>query len=463
MSLPTKRIRRADAKSMTELEQNNVRGLINEITEFIGLHYEIINCHMVDYFIDSAYEKAVSQELREEITGLGYSETIKVLMNVSKEKSTPLLSNFVKSCERLYLHNLNDVCINRDVLKGKLSAHGYKEVEGTNLKIFVSPKKSHEVRILSGLCASLNSLARSSHLIDIGDGKGYLSSVLALQYKFSVLGIEASQKKTKGAIDRLEKLTKNWKEARGTNNGLYKQVTQYVNLDTDLTELVNETFECHPSSLGLVGLHTCGDLGPNSLRLFTSNKCIKTICNVSCCYHLLTEQDCSNQSWGFPLSRHLEQKQFRLGRFARMLSCQSIDRILYKKETPSKILLYRAILQVFLYRNQLDLSRHVGKVSKEPETFENYASEALKHLGYNKSADCEELKELYGVYEKSRGEFNVFYLMRCLLAPVVESLLLLDRLLFLYESGHEHAYLVRLFDPVVSPRCYGIIALKLNQ
>lgn len=451
---------------MSELKQDNARKHINEITEFIGLYYKIINCHMVDYFIDSAYERSVSHELREEITGLGYSETLKVLMNVNEEKSTPLLTNFINSCKQLYLHNLNDICIDRDVLKGKLSAHGYKEVEGTNLKIFVSPKKSHEVQILSGLCASLNSLTRSSHLIDIGDGKGYLSSVLALQYKFSVLGIEASQKKTKGAIKRLEKLTKNWKEVRGTNNGLYKQVTQYVNLDTDLTELVNETFECHSSSLGLVGLHTCGDLGPNSLRLFSANKSVKTICNVSCCYHLVTEQfepDYSNESWGFPLSRHLKDRRFRLGRFARMLSCQSIDRIFHKKEAPSKILLYRAILQVFLYRNQLDLSRHVGKVPKEPETFENYASEALKHLGYNNLASCEELKELYGVYEGSHEEFNVFYFMRCLLAPVVESLLLLDRLLFLYESGHEHAYLVRLFDLVVSPRCYGIIALKLNQ
>lgn len=40
----------------------------------------------------------------------------------------------------------------------------------------------------------------------------------------------------------------------------------------------------------LVGLHTCGDLAPNTLRIFASNSEIKGVCSVGCCYHLLSEE-----------------------------------------------------------------------------------------------------------------------------------------------------------------------------
>lgn len=40
----------------------------------------------------------------------------------------------------------------------------------------------------------------------------------------------------------------------------------------------------------IVGLHTCGDLAANTLRIFTAKPEIKAVCSVGCCYHLLSEQ-----------------------------------------------------------------------------------------------------------------------------------------------------------------------------
>lgn len=54
----------------------------------------------------------------------------------------------------------------------------------------------------------------------------------------------------------------------------------------------------------------------------------------------------------------------------------------------------------------------------------------------------------------------LFYLIRLCLAQVIESLILLDRLMFLYENGFDKVYVVKLFDPVVSPRCHSIVAVK---
>lgn len=43
-------------------------------------------------------------------------------------------------------------------------------------------------------------------------------------------------------------------------------------------------------TLMLTGLHTCGALGSNILRLFVNSPSVKVLCNVACCYHLMSEK-----------------------------------------------------------------------------------------------------------------------------------------------------------------------------
>ncbi|KOB76262.1 Uncharacterized protein OBRU01_05389 [Operophtera brumata] len=52
----------------------------------------------------------------------------------------------------------------------------------------------------------------------------------------------------------------------------------------------------------------------------------------------------------------------------------------------------------------------------------------------------------------------LFYLVKLCLAQVVESVILLDRIVYLYENDFNNVYLVKLFDPVLSPRCHSIVA-----
>lgn len=40
----------------------------------------------------------------------------------------------------------------------------------------------------------------------------------------------------------------------------------------------------------MVGLHTCGDLAPSTLRMFVAKPELSAVCSVGCCYHLLTEE-----------------------------------------------------------------------------------------------------------------------------------------------------------------------------
>ena len=70
----------------------------------------------------------------------------------------------------------------------------------------------------------------------------------------------------------------------------------------------------------------------------------------------------------------------------------------------------------------------------------------LPHLRFTRT--CEEVAPLLGQWKR----VVVFYVLRLLLAPLWEALLLLDRLLYLRELGYRRSRLVPLFDPTLSPR-----------
>lgn len=58
------------------------------------------------------------------------------------------------------------------------------------------------------------------------------------------------------------------------------------------TESIQENgfvMEAAPLNYMIVGLHACGDLTPNTLRLFVEQPNAGILCNVGCCYHHLSE------------------------------------------------------------------------------------------------------------------------------------------------------------------------------
>ena len=65
-------------------------------------------------------------------------------------------------------------------------------------------------------------------------------------------------------------------------------------------------------------------------------------------------------------------------------------------------------------------------------------------------------------FRPDRRKLLTFFEFRCCLGALVETIVLLDRFLFLLESDDvvSEAALVQCFDPVVSPRCYALIGLS---
>lgn len=179
---------------------------------------------------------------------------------------------------------------------------------------------------------------------------------------------------------------------------------------------------------------------------------------------------CAEDAVGFPMSAYLQQRQCGLGRNARMLASQSLDRTVHSQELPGRSLFYRALLEVLVNEGggpdaSNDNRVQVGRMKRVDQmTFGEYVLKC-KNRHPNLPVGLETVAQrvaagLLEEYEFQRRCMDLFYLLRMTWAPVLETVILLDRLLFLKESGVQNSFLVQLFDPVVSPRSVAVVAFK---
>ncbi|XP_078359527.1 putative methyltransferase-like protein 25 isoform X1 [Oculina patagonica] len=248
----------------------------------------------------------------------------------------------------------------------------------------------------------------------------------------------------------------------------------------ELTRLFDELGTSNGVSTGctncnamfLVGLHTCGDLAPMALRIFVNEPTVKVICIVGCCYHLVSQEfgrsddACTADDPGFPMSQFLKPFRLHISRNATMVAQQAADRIATESKSPPPSVLYRAILQVIL-KEKFGLNgrrMHVGKAGSKCKDFKEYVHKCLDKLGLKdqiSELSDEEVESYLKRYKTQERQLHTFHQLRATIAPCIESVFLLDRLSYLYEQGYKSACIVRLFDPVKSPRCYAIIASKI--
>ncbi|XP_062440862.1 probable methyltransferase-like protein 25 isoform X2 [Rhea pennata] len=502
------------------------------------------------------------------------------------EKSKKLIDvhSFALAAKYYSLSNLGLCTPLEEILE---ALRGDQERSDIKTDEFMNNKKSHEVQVMSELIDNIASYCGIKQVIDIGSGKGYLSSFLSMHYNLKVYGIDSSKSTTHGAHERNRKLKKHWrayqsraranlksqkseevndrpmqtkikseantdekplvknsslqsqdqvttqdldpsgvfteiatsetskqteinfmaqtqsdesklsenvlailnvlpadavevfsssqcdcgklcekekaqrktasikaKASKSSESNLYFPLTSCITAETELSDIITDLEESV-----MVGLHTCGDLAPNTLRIFIAKPEIKAVCSVGCCYHLLSEQyenqeDCTEEVWGFPMCQYLKDEGWCCGRNARMSACL----------LPTESLFYRAVLQVIVEENYgvTKSDRHVGKIFSKSSSFLDYVRKSLKKLELDDSKlpdSC--IMDYYEKYKHRMNELEAFNMLKVVLAPCIEVLILLDRLCYLKEQDNiAWSGLVKLFDAVKSPRCYAVIALK---
>ncbi|XP_040976370.1 methyltransferase-like protein 25 isoform X4 [Aquila chrysaetos chrysaetos] len=401
---------------------------------------------------------------------------------------------------------------------------------------FMNNKKSHEVQVMSELVDNIANYCGIKQVIDIGSGKGYLSSFLSMQYNLKVYGIDSSNTNTNGAHERNRKLKKHWrayqsrgranlksqrlekangrpvenevkckaiiekplnndsslqsqdqgtiqdlvsscgfteiatsetskqtevdlvartqsdesklseevlailnvlpadavevfsssqsncgelceeekaqrkmaslkaKASKSSESNLYFPLTSCITAETELSDIITDLEDCM-----MVGLHTCGDLAANTLRIFTAKPEIKAVCSVGCCYHLLSEQfenqeECPEELWGFPMCQYLKDEGWCCGRNARMSACLALERVAVGQMLPTESLFYRAVLQVIIEEiyGVTKSDRHVGKIFSKSSSFIDYVRKSLKKLELDDSK-VEHPKKIYSCQVSTGG------------------------------------------------------------
>ncbi|XP_067001366.2 methyltransferase-like protein 25B isoform X1 [Anabrus simplex] len=128
-----------------------------------------------------------------------------------------------------------------------------------------------------------------------------------------------------------------------------------------------------------------------------------------------------------------------------------------------KVHCYRATLERLLVKHSPDL-RHAGIHSIKHVhlmAFEEYCKAAVSRLGVQLSleqASCEETLDNLAQWKR----VVTLYSLRLMLAPLVETIVLLDRLLYLHERGIS-SVLIPVFKPSLSPRNHILVATKPKE
>ncbi|KAG0053715.1 Methyltransferase-like protein 25 [Gryganskiella cystojenkinii] len=243
----------------------------------------------------------------------------------------------------------------------------------------------------------------------------------------------------------------------------------------------------------LCGLHACGDLTSNMIKLYLESSAT-CLFSVGCCYHWITERYdrdgkivIDDGTHGFPLSKVFNKHKAHLGDHAKMIACQSPERWLeYQKETEDAIhghyfraLLHKLMVERGLYPGPPAIAPVLGRMGKHRlKGFPHYVTTALNRLKLPADAITpEEAQAAYDLFLKQDlYRIGILWALRTMLGPLYEGMILLDRAMHLHETilGTDDendedckskekkgsVQLVAGFDVVESPRNMILIALK---
>ena len=102
---------------------------------------------------------------------------------------------------------------------------------------------------------------------------------------------------------------------------------------------------------------------------------------------------------------------------------------------------------------------------------EEFVRESLNKLKY-KTLDNEEIelpnidltnsemKEYEEKFNKEQKKLFIYYSLQIMLGPVMESLVVLDRCLYLEQQSGVKTFILPAFNELISPRNLAIIAIK---
>ncbi|XP_014868389.1 PREDICTED: methyltransferase-like protein 25 isoform X4 [Poecilia mexicana] len=208
---------KSSCSSLTEIKRR-----IDEVKRFLSVTLAIANAHTVEFYTHDVWKRFIAVTPQEVLAAVSSgSEQEGEPEHKQKEHSRTTFGFCIHSNRLVDIHELLvaakaqslpglGVCVSRDELLQSLrgSESECAEIDKLEPDEFMNSKKSHEVQCMSKVVACLAQHCGVKQVIDVGSGKGYLSSFLSLQYGLQVFGIDSSSINTHGAQERNRKLKK---------------------------------------------------------------------------------------------------------------------------------------------------------------------------------------------------------------------------------------------------------------
>ncbi|KAL0113606.1 hypothetical protein PUN28_012633 [Cardiocondyla obscurior] len=367
-----------------------------------------------------------------------------------------------------------------DVGDGLRETRVSSEHDGLFLK-HVKIKKRHEIHQMAQICADCTRESNAKCIVDVGAGVGHLARSLAFKYRLHVACIEQdvklSQQARKWDNELLTTLSKHSPDLPAHTPHHVSIKLENINSNQlktteDMRRVFSDNFNLDEKDFGfgIVGLHPCGDLAATLLKLYASQCEARFICIVGCCYMKLTLENSSDASNGYPLSKYLSSfTKRKLSYTSLEVACHAIESYCDKLKTGNYedliVHAYRAALETILIKRNSELRRTQVKNVKVTKsvTFEQYCTAATANFDLNyqpKDSDFQNPQIISYLSQWQR--IVIFGALRIMLAPLVETVVLLDRFLFLSEN-YLSPTLKPIFDPRLSPRNLLLFSTKIAE
>lgn len=375
------------------------------------------------------------------------------------------------------------------VKKRSVRQKSFEEKFQAELHKRVKPKKLHEIQNMIKIFENKTRTQNVRTIIDFGSGLGHLSRHLQYKLGLDMTCIEQNGSLINEAKNIDENLEKKFLKcaqhcAINTPGRIFhiekrlQNESHFQNVLTSIKNNFNPLKDPEKLQLGLIGLHPCGDLAVLLLRSFLESNEVIFLKIVGCCYMKLKTESThlmegrvsivsNTQNFSYPLSSYV----FSLGRERYGLSYEALESATHAKEKYLndvqrrqnefyKINSYRAIIEAIIVKNWPE-KRHSGLRNvryDETLSFREYCKKAVSGLGIDipsEDIDSQETKQMLRDWKR----VVIFYLLRLALSPFIESVILYDRQLFLIENGCQ-CDVKPIFDPLISPRCHVMSAIK---
>ncbi|XP_028170962.1 protein RRNAD1 [Ostrinia furnacalis] len=419
----------------------------------------LLDLYVLDFFVDQHWEKLpltwreafynMDPQILGNIIDGNFSNTVLPLSFLALMKTVQCLTITRQSLDKCAKKKLRELSVD--------TCGGHPRLANLFLK-HVKLKKRHEISLMAEVVYHTASQTNCNGVLDFGSGLGHLVRVLGYKYNLYAAGIESQTQLTE--------------EARKLDLELEYTASKHLSIESmdnlKRPSHYNMTLSCHsqllelklPGSMnnyGLVGLHPCGDLGPLLLKHFIKCHSSKFICLVGCCFMKLTSE-------GYPMSEYVKGLDSGLSYPSREIACHAIevycDRLKKGDYEDLKIHAFRAALERILVGINPALKHAPIRSIKHSDslTFERYCSLAFERLQL--PLPCHEAVWARARYDLIQWRRVVIvYTLRLALAPLVETVILLDRMLYVLEQGLS-CEIRPVFDPKISPRNHIMIARR---